>query len=119
MLVIDGVQMPNPTKYRVSMSDLDSSDTGRTESGILTRDRIRQGVTKIEVGFIVRGSEAAAILEAVEPAMVPVQYYDPRADLIRNIQAYVGDRQCVLKVCLPDMSASEFLWEISFNLTEY
>ena len=35
ILVIDGVALPTPNEYKVQLSDLDSSGTGRTEDGIL------------------------------------------------------------------------------------
>ena len=31
ILTIGGVAMPTPNEYKVQLSDLDSSDTGRTE----------------------------------------------------------------------------------------
>ena len=33
ILLIDGVALPAPNEYKVQLSDLDSSDTGRTEDG--------------------------------------------------------------------------------------
>ena len=49
ILVIDGVVLPTPNEYKVQLSDLDSSGTGRTEDGILVRERVRGGVAKISV----------------------------------------------------------------------
>ena len=119
MLSINGTALPLPTKYDVGISDLDSSDTSRNEKGVLTRNRVRQGVTKISVGFTVRGSQTASILKLVEPAKVAVTYFDPRTSVTRTIQAYVGDRSCTLKVYLPEMAIEDMWWEISFSLVEY
>ena len=38
ILNIDGTALPAPSAYKVQLSDLDSSGTGRTEDGILVRD---------------------------------------------------------------------------------
>ena len=119
MLAIDGTELPLPTKYDVGISDLDSSDTFRNENGVLTRNRVRQGVTKISVGFTVRGSQTASILKLLEPAEVSVTYFDPRTSVTRTIQAYVGDRSCTLKLYLPEMTIENMLWDISFSLVEY
>ena len=119
MISIDGTMLPNPTKYLVSMSDLDSSDTTRNEAGVLVRNRVRQGVTKIELAFKLRGQSAAEVLALIEPAQVQVEYFDPRIFEPREIQAYVGDRSSNMLVYTPDMNVEDIWWEISFNLVEY
>ena len=119
MIIIDGTTLPNPTKYNVSMSDLDSSDTTRNEAGVLVRNRVRQGVTKIELSFMLRGREVAQVLDLIEPAQVSVEYFDPRGFEPRKIQAYVGDRSTNMALYTPDMRPEDILWEVSFNLIEY
>ena len=47
ILLIDGVALPAPNEYKVQLSDLDSSDTGRTEDGVMLRNRVREGIAKI------------------------------------------------------------------------
>lgn len=51
ILNIDGTALPAPSAYKVQLSDLDSSGTGRTEDGVLVRERVRGGVAKISVGW--------------------------------------------------------------------
>lgn len=119
MIEIGKTKLPYPTKYLVSMSDLDSSDTTRNEEGVLVRNRLRQGVTKIELAFTIKGQEAARILDLVKPDMVSVKYFDPRQSTTRTINAYVGDRSCNLVVYHEGMTIEEMVWEVSFNLIEY
>lgn len=119
MLIIDGVEMPKPTSYQVTISDLDSSDSVRNEAGVLLRNRIRQGVTKVAVGYIVPGDVAAKVLTATRPEKVSVTYFDPEAVSSSTMQAYVNDRTCTTKVYTPDMGISDIWWEIQFNLIEY
>lgn len=49
LLKINGTELPAPTTYSVQYSDIDSSDTGRAENGVMLRNRIRAGVAKISV----------------------------------------------------------------------
>lgn len=119
MIAIEGVMLPWPTKYLVSMSDLDSSDTTRNEEGVLVRNRLRQGVTKIELAFTLRGQDASWVLDLVKPDKVKVDYFDPRLFVTRTIEAYVGDRSCDLRVYHEGMTIEEMIWEVSFNLIEY
>lgn len=119
MIQIDGVQLPNPTKYQIGMSDLDGSGTTRNEAGVLVRNRIRQGVTKIELAFMLKGTDASTVLSLIEPSQVHVVYFDPRSFETREIDAYVGDRSSNMLVYTPDMKIEDIYWEISFNLIEY
>ena len=119
MLYIDDTRMPNPSKYDITMSDLDSSESSRSESGILLRNRIRQGVLKIALAWTVRGDKVATILKAIEPAEFSVRYFNPRTGEYGNAQMYASDRSCVMKLYSEGMDISEILWEVSFNLIEY
>ena len=119
MISIGGAKLPNPTKYVVGMSDLDSSDTTRNEAGVLVRNRVRQGVTKIELAFTLKGSDVSRVMSLVEPAKVRVKYFDPRTTQYREIDAYVGDRSNNMINYLPGMSISDIWWEVSFNLIEF
>ena len=119
MISINGTKLPKPTKYQVGLSDLDSSDTTRTESGKLVRNRVRQGVTKIELSFIIEGREVAPVLSLMEPSQVAVEYFDPRTFQKRVIDAYVSDRSCNVLKYDPNRSVEHILWEVSFNLIEY
>ena len=47
ILTIGGVTLPAPNEYKVQLNDLDSSDTGRTEDGVMMRNRVREGIAKI------------------------------------------------------------------------
>ena len=46
MIRIDGVDLPAPIEYSVSLHDIDSENTRRTEAGTLKRYRARPGVYK-------------------------------------------------------------------------
>lgn len=118
LLIIDGVEMPAPSELKVPESDLDSSDTTRNELGHLQRDRVRQGIRKIECSWKALISEnASLLLKAVKPISVMVTYPDPEENLMVTKKMYVGDRSSEL--VLYKQSTNEYRWNISFNLTEY
>lgn len=119
MISIDGSMLPNPTKYLVSVSDLDSSDSTRNEAGELVRNRVRQGVTKIELTFTLRGRKVAELLSLVTPAKVHVEYFDPRSFRPREIDAYVSDRSNNMLAYTSGMDIEDIWWEVSFSLVEY
>ena len=70
MLKIGDTDMPEPAKYNVTLQDIDSENTRRTESGVLTRDRVRGGVYKIQVTWNVNDSDLKKITSAIA-AMYP------------------------------------------------
>ena len=41
MITIGNTELPAPTDYTVTLQDLDSESTRRTEAGTLIRDRVR------------------------------------------------------------------------------
>ena len=51
ILTIGGVTLPAPNEYKVKLNDLDSSDTGRTEDGVMMRNRVREGIAKISASW--------------------------------------------------------------------
>ncbi len=51
ILNIDGTALPAPSEYKVQLSDLDSSGTGRTEDGVMMRNRVREGIAKISASW--------------------------------------------------------------------
>ena len=61
-LKIDGAALPAPHEYRVSLSDLDSADTGRTEDGVLVRARVRGGVAKITARWLALSTDQCAAI---------------------------------------------------------
>lgn len=118
LLVIDGVEMPAPSELKVPESDLDSQDTTRNELGILQRDRVRQGIRKIECAWkALTAEDASILLKAVKPKSVLVTYPDPEENLMVTRKMYVGDRSSEL--ILYRQSTNEYRWKISFNLTEF
>jgi len=118
MLTINDVQMPRPTKYKVDVMDLDSENTIRTESGIITRDRIRAGVYKIDVAFEVCKSQLKAIADSIAPESFPVTFFDPFSLTDSTKTMYAGNKSCDLKSYLNEAAPNDSVWELSFSMVE-
>lgn len=116
MISIDGVDLPSPSVFNPSRSDLDSEDTHRNELGILQRDRIRQGVFKIELAWKgIDSSQLHLIESAIEPAQIQVTF--PYTTGLITKTMYVGDRSVEMVKFSEDYN--KIIWNISFNLIEY
>ncbi|MDD3021455.1 MAG: hypothetical protein PHX61_10850 [Alphaproteobacteria bacterium] len=114
LLNFNGVDLPEPTDYKVTQSDLDSADSGRSETGIMNRNRVRQGVAKIEASWKnLTAEEVSLICNAAQPSKIAVQYFFGGT---HTASMYVGDRSCDL-VSLESNGAS--YWNLSMNVVEY
>ena len=95
ILNIDGTALPAPSAYKVQLSDLDSNGTGRTEDGVLVRERVRGGVAKISAGWAALSTaDCAKVLNATAPDSMTVQYFFGG---VRTAKMYAGDRTADLK----------------------
>lgn len=116
-IVIDGIDMPEPTSLKLPEFDLDSEGTGRNELGVVQRDRIRQGVLKCELEWKkINSSQFATIKSAIAPEKIKVRFLEDLGIGLKDM--YAGDRTIEL-VSYKDSNANKLLWNISFNLTEY
>lgn len=121
LLTINGTVMPDPTTYSVPMTDMESSDSAYSESGVRIRNRIRQGIVTLELSWRVNSADAATILSAIEPSKVSVGYLDPKTGIMQTADMFVEDRSCNLLVHENNSAdnTNTNWWEISFNLVEY
>lgn len=115
---IGGTDMPAPTKYSVALQDIDSANTGRTETGLLVRDRVRGGVYKIGVTWLVEHTQLKTITDAISSDKFQVTFYDPTSNSNKTCDMYCGDRNGELKHYKAD-NPSKSLWEITTSLIEY
>lgn len=105
---------PAPTKYSLEISDIDSEDTGRGETGVMSRERVRAGIYKLSLGFTNLTSEQVlAIKQAISPEEITVKLFDGSQV---NANMYSGNRTLDLKSIDDE---SNCFWDMSFNLTEF
>lgn len=116
IITIDGVGIPAPSSLDIDRMDLDSPDTTRNELGYMQRDRVRQGVYKISLGFNAKVSSDIRIIEnAIAKTSVNVTFPSPNGMITKKM--YVGDRS--LNVVLYNNANDKVRWDMSFNLIEY
>lgn len=115
---INGQALPrqpsSPNGYSVTVSDLDSSSSGRSaETGVLLRYTIRQGVYKISLSFRGPAADIRAIRELIAPASLTVVFWD--IDRWQTAAMYVSDRSTKM-LPVPELNG---WYDLSFNLIEY
>lgn len=117
MISIDGVDLPAPSKFKISTFDMDSEDTYRNELGELQRNRIRQGIYKIELEFNGKTSPDVHTIEtAIAPVEFKVTFPTPIGKQTKIM--YVGDRNGP-EMVRNNKNNDDIRWNISFNLIEY
>jgi hypothetical protein len=114
MIQIDGVNMPDPSVFKIKEADLDSEDTKRNELGYLQRDRVRQGARSLTLEWDgLTGSDATTVINAVSPVSFRISF--PDTDGRKTITAYAGDRTKEY-VNTPDIGPH---WNVSFENIEF
>lgn len=96
MIKIDGVAMPTPAEFSVTIQDIDAS-AERNARGDLVRDKV---ATKRKISLkyqMLTQTQAATILRAVDKEFFSFTYPDPVAGE-KTITAYTGDRQNTMKL---------------------
>lgn len=112
LLKVGGVELKSPTSYDIKFADIDSSNSGRSESGVMTREVVRRKVATINVEFSnISTAEHQAIVAAVNRDFVEVDFYDGTAQL-RRATMYTSELNFTL------VSPDGDLWTVSFQLTE-
>lgn len=118
LLKIDSVTLPAPSTYKVKRSDLDSEATTRNSEGILLRDRVREGVYRIDVSWAgLEHSDYITVANALSPAKLTVEFFDPNSATTKTAEMYAGDRDAELVKYVKDGLKSR--WSLSCALIEY
>ena len=117
LITIGTTPLPDPAEYSVTLQDIDSENTRRTETGVLTRDRVRAGVYKIQVKWKVSKAQLKTITDALTPAKFSVTFFDPTTSTNPTRSMYCGDRDANL--VLNKVSPGDSRWELSTSLIEY
>lgn len=121
---VNGVAMPTPFSYKVTASDLDSEKSGRSASGYISRQVLRKGTRKIEIGYEdISHEDVQKLSNALYPDFVTVEYYDPHTPagsnlLNKTIKAYASDRNAELSKKIDTNNIGQTKWNYSFSLIE-
>lgn len=112
-----GTWLPGISSYSISLEDIDSEDTTRSESGKMIRRRLRAKVIKLSVTHLVDMDKMAAIAEKIGETTVELKVYCPaRSDAVNG---YVTANFYVSKVTTRMIVLQEkSWWEVSYNAIE-
>lgn len=117
MLSIDGTDLPAPVNFSAPNMDIDSQDSNRNELGYFQRDRIRQGVYKIDkLRFEkINSSQLALIKAAIKPSKFQFTFPSEIGKITKTM--YAGDRD--VEMISYNEDYNKILWNISFSVIEY
>ena len=121
-LKLDGVQMPTPSEYTYTEADFDSSDSARSETGVLVRKRIRRGVHTIKCKWNAITTEQLKILQkAVIPETLRVEVFSPTSERGDHLVEYKGYAQATRSsaIVLPRNDPMKTLWSFECSFIEY
>lgn len=117
LIYIEGVKMPSPSTYNVKLADIDSANTGRGDTGYLTRERLRADVASIDIAWqFLTTEELNTIKTAISGSEFTVKFFigGNGEAAYKEAQMYAGNRSMELAALLD----GEERWHISFSLTE-
>lgn len=115
MMMVDGVKIKTPSSFVWGLQDISAADSGRTDDGIMHKNRIRQ-VRKLSLAWNnPTKDETAAILQAVNPEYFTVIYPDAMEDSNESREFYAGDRTAPMKIWTVGNKRYE---QLSFDIIE-
>lgn len=113
IISVDDKEVPSPSSYVWSLSDVSTDDAGRTEDMTMHKNRKGQAVTLQLSWRYVTTLVASQILRAFNPEYINVLYLDPKEGGAKRRDFYVGDRNA------PMYNGALGLWEeISFTIIQ-
>ena len=113
-LKFDGVDLPLPVSYEVSMSDVEADSGGESEAGTTQRDVIRLGVVNIAVTFQVTQKWLKLLTGFKQQEKISVDYFDTEAADMKKTEMYIEG----FKSKLEKDTSYKGLWTVSFTLKE-
>lgn len=116
---IDGVDMTEYVAYggfKWQRSDIDDPDSGRDLSGRMRRGRVASKIRLDVTCRLLTAQEACAVLTAIMPEYVTVQYYDPQAGAVLTKTMYSNNNPASFQIRQPD--GTEWWSGITFPLVE-
>lgn len=118
LIKISSADVKTPSGYKVLWQDLDTQNSVRNESGVLTRERVRSGVYKIEAQWDnITKTELKTITDAITNVSFEVEFFDPTSSTQTTATMYAGDRNAEM-VNSAD-AYTDKRWNFSVNLIEY
>lgn len=115
MIRVDGKRVKTPSSFRLSFQDISTSDAGRTQDGLMHKNRVAR---KRKISLAWNGptpQEAHEILTAFAPEYFNIEYYDPLVGGTTTKTFYSGDQEAPVKIWTVGNKRYE---QISFDVIE-
>lgn len=97
---IDGIFIPPPTEYNVSLEDIDVDSGRNVKDAIMFRNRLRPDVSKISLTYTLNDTESIAkLLKMIEPESFNVEIYDLKQGKRVTKSFYAGPKSFNL-ICI-------------------
>ena len=115
--ILAGVELPRPDAYQQTITDLSSSETGRTLDGKAHKDVIAVKDTVPLKWSKLEWNKAAEIANAVDGiSYATMEYVDVRCPYkMCSRDIYVGDRKAEIVECSTD---GKVYWRLEFSRIE-
>lgn len=113
-LVFNGINLPMPDSYDVSLSDVEADSGGETEAGTTQRDVVRTGVASISVSFSVSPKWVKELTAYSRMAKIAVRYFDTETLDLKDAEMFITG----FKAKLEKDTSYKGLWTVSFTLKE-
>lgn len=119
MLTINGVKIATPSKFTITLNDLDSEETGRSLDGNLHRDVIGTNFRTIDLEWkTMTRNELQTLLAQVSNKTFTVVYYDPIQDTRISKIMYAGNRKIDMYNYVLGKDGSPIWTDISVSLIQ-
>ncbi|BFL48177.1 hypothetical protein [Lactonifactor longoviformis] len=114
-LVFDGMPLPLPDSYEVSMEDVEADSGGETEAGTVQRDVVRLGIVSISVSFSVSSKWLKLLTGFKQKDKIGVEYFDTETLESKKAEMFIDG----YKAGLVKDTSYKGLWKVSFMLREF
>ena len=115
MIKVDGRAIKTPSVFDWSINDVSNSDAGRTQNGLMHKNRVTRKRKIVLKWSNPTRAEAKEILEAFAPEYFDVTYPDPLTGTTVTKKFYSGDQSSPVKVWSVNQKVYS---EVSFDIIE-
>lgn len=107
----DLLYVRSPSKYEYQLQDVSAPDSGRTEDGLMHKDRVGQVCKLVMSWDNIDTQSVSQLLQIFQPEYLYAEYLDAYTGAYRIDRFYVGDRSA------PLYNSKRGLWSsVAFNL---
>lgn len=112
---INGILLPFPKSYNVSLTDVEADSSGETEAGTIQRDVVRHGMVTIELSYAVTSKWLKTLTAFAKLDKLTVEYFDTEDLNLKTTFMYMVN----FKSRLEKDTSYKGLWSVSFTLKEF